>query len=263
MLQPIADLPDARDCLPEVREAAAGGRLALFLDFDGTLAPIVERPQDARLSAPMAQILGALATRLPMAIVSGRDLEDVRGRSAVPGAWHAGSHGYRIASPDGVVLEKGTDYLDDLQAVEAAARDALAGIAGVRLERKSHSLAVHFRQVAEADHVRLEALVRATVNGRERLRLGAGKMVWEIRPTLDWHKGAATLWLLARFEQQRGSLLPLFIGDDITDEDGFEAVRGLGAAIIVGHGERLTAAAARLDSPAALEDFLKALPVPA
>lgn len=256
MLQPISNLPDASNCLPEVREAAANRRLALFLDFDGTLAPIVERPQDARLSEDMNTVLQGLSELMPIAIVSGRDLEDVRERTAVPGAWHAGSHGYRIASPDGVVLEKGEDYLDDLQAVEDAAKSTLKGIEGVRLDRKSHSLAIHFRQVPEIEHARLERLVRDTVNGHERLHLGAGKMVWEIKPTLDWHKGAATLWLLARFEQEYGSLLPVFIGDDITDEDGFEAVGGLGAAIVVGSGDRLTAAGARLSDSGALQAYL-------
>ena len=131
--------------------ARSGERLAVFLDYDGTLTPIVSHPEDAWLSESMRQTLRSLAARLPVAILSGRDLDDVRGRVHVDGIVYAGSHGFDIAGAGGVRRELGAAYLPVLDAAEAELREALDEIPGAQLERKHFSVAAHYRNVDESD----------------------------------------------------------------------------------------------------------------
>ena len=105
--------------LKHVQEIArSGDRLAVFLDYDGTLTPIVSHPEDAWLSDSMRQTLRSLAARLPVAILSGRDLDDVRGRVYVDGIAYAGSHGFDIAGAGGLRRQLGTACLAVLDRAE-------------------------------------------------------------------------------------------------------------------------------------------------
>src|SRR5215510_16384450 len=105
--------------LEHVQEIArSGDRLAVFLDYDGTLTPIVSHPEDAWLPESMRETLRSLAGRLPVAILSGRDLDDVRGRVLVDGIVYAGSHGFDIAGAGGVRRELGAACLSVLDAAE-------------------------------------------------------------------------------------------------------------------------------------------------
>src|SRR5262245_65261350 len=110
-------------------------RLAVFLDYDGTLTPIVSRPEDAWLPDAMRQTLRSLAARLPVAILSGRDLDDVRGRVHVDGIVYAGSHGFDIAGAGGLRRELGPAYLPVLDAAETDLRGMLDEIPGAQVER--------------------------------------------------------------------------------------------------------------------------------
>ena len=171
-------------------------RLAVFLDYDGTLTPIVSHPEDAWLPDSMRQTLRSLAARVPVAILSGRDLDDVRGRVLVDGIVYAGSHGFDIAGAGGLRRELGAEYLPVLDAAETELREALDEIPGAQLERKHFSVAAHYRNVNENDAFRVALAVDAVAARHRELRRMDGKKVYELLPDIDWNKGKAVLWLL-------------------------------------------------------------------
>src|SRR5438128_12436123 len=143
-------IPSALEHLQEV--AGGSGRAAVFLDYDGTLTPIVSQPEDAWLSDSMRQTLRELAARAPVvAILSGRDLDDVRRRVNIDSIVYAGSHGFDIAGPRGLRRQMATELLSNLDMAEKELHQALEGIPGARVERKLFSVAAHYRNVKEND----------------------------------------------------------------------------------------------------------------
>src|SRR5262245_34567037 len=127
-------LPSALEHVPEI--AGCDRPVAVFLDYDGTLTSIVSQPEDAWLSDSMRQTLGELAARAPVvAILSGRDLDDVRRRVNVDSIVYAGSHGFDIAGPRGLRRQMAPEFLPDLDTAEKELHQALDGISGARVER--------------------------------------------------------------------------------------------------------------------------------
>jgi trehalose-phosphatase len=239
--------------------ARSGNRLAVFIDYDGTLTPIVSRPEEAWLSESMRQTLRTLAARLPVAILTGRDLDDVRGRVHVDGIVYAGSHGFDIAGAGGLRRELGAAFLPVLDTAEAELREALDDIAGAQLERKHFSVAAHYRNVNESDASGIAQAVDAVARKHRELRKINGKKVYELLPDIDWNKGRAVLWLLEALELERGEAFPIFIGDDRTDEDAFSALKERGAGILVSEQPQVTAANYWLRNPEDVERFLQEL----
>ena len=239
--------------------AGSGDRLAVFLDYDGTLTPIVSHPEDAWLSESMRQTLRSLVARVPVAILSGRDLDDVRGRVLVEGIVYAGSHGFDIAGAGGLRRQLGDAYLPVLDSAENELREALDDIAGAQLERKYFSVAAHYRNVNENDAGKVAAAVEGVAARHGELRRIDGKKVYELLPDIDWNKGKAVLWLLETLEIERGKALPIYIGDDRTDEDAFRALEKRGVAILVCERPQATAANYCLNNPEKVERFLEEL----
>ena len=274
--------PPALEHLDEIAARLGRGRPAIFLDYDGTLTPIVDRPQDALLDPPMREVLGALAARVPLAVVSGRDLGDVRDRVGVASAYYAGSHGFDIAGPNGErhqhpQAQARTAALDAAQAMLQA---RLFKVQGALVERKTFSLAVHDRLVADADLPRVREAVAAAQVANKGLRVQEGKRVHDFQPDLPWHKGHAVRWLMeaigGRAAQSGGGqtgsagaaaggaapadrLVPLYIGDDVTDEDAFETLAADGVTVAVLDAPRPTAAQYRLGSADEVRQLLNAL----
>ena len=250
-------IPSALEHVQEI--ARSGDRLAVFLDYDGTLTPIVSHPEDAWLSDSMRQTLRLLAARVPVAILSGRDLDDVRGRVLVDGIVYAGSHGFDIAGAGGLRRELGAAYLPALDAAESELREALDEIPGAQLERKHFSVAAHYRNVNEDDTCRVALAVDAVAARHRELRRIDEKKVYELLPDIDWNKGRAVLWLLEALGLERGEALPIFIGDDRTDEDAFGVLEKHGVAILVSEQPQVTAASYCLNNPEEVERFLREL----
>ena len=130
------------------------------------------------------------------------------------------------------------------------------------MEDKGLTLAVHFRAVPELDHVLVKNAFHEVVTPyrlKNQVQLTDGKRVFEVRPPAHWHKGSVVLWLLARQTAMAGEerVLPVYVGDDLTDEDAFEVLRGKGITVAVGPSTPLTRAQYVLDSPEEVEKFLR------
>ena len=255
----LGSTPLVREARDAFKAQASGKRLAVFLDYDGTLTPIVENPEDATLGEGMRAALSRLAARVPVAIVSGRDLKDVQGFVRDDQLYYAGSHGFDLAGPNGwqEVVEKGEAFLPTLEAASDALEERLASVEGARVERKRFSLAVHFRQVSEADEATVADAVRETIAQHDDLRASGGKKVFDIKPRVDWHKGRAVLSLLKKLDLDRPDVLPIYVGDDTTDEDAFRSLSDRGLGVVVRDGaDRRTSARFALEDTDAVERFL-------
>ena len=250
-------LPSALDHVREI--AGRGDRVAVFVDYDGTLTPIVSRPEDACLTDSTRRTLRALAAHVPVAILSGRDLEDIRRRVDIEGVVYAGSHGFDIAGPHGLRREMATEFLPTLDETEKELHEALNTISGARAERKRFSIAAHYRNVKKNDVSKVQQAVTEVAARHHELRRIEGKKVYELLPDIDWDKGKAVLWLLAGLDLEGANVQPIYIGDDRTDEDAFRALDRRGIGILVSRQSQPTAASYSLKNPAEVERFLRKL----
>ncbi len=263
--KPVAELPCALDHLEDIYPGDHQ-EPALFLDYDGTLTPIVERPADAVLPDAMAVVLRRLAGMCEVAVVSGRDLADLRRRVGIEELWYAGSHGFDIAGPGGehTAYPEGRDYLPALDDAERALREALAGVAGCEVERKRFALATHYRRVAAGEVPAVEGVVEDTRAAHPELRISRGRQVIELQPDMDWDQGRALNWLMRALDMDPARFIPIVIGDDVTDEDAFREVarprpgRGVGIVVTADDG-RSSRADYCLADPRAVGVFLERL----
>lgn len=252
----------ALDHFGEIRRRLAGRQLAIFLDYDGTLTPIVDRPELAVLSEPMRETVRKLARHCTVAIVSGRDRRDVEQLVGIESLVYAGSHGFDIAGPNGFEMqhEEGAKHAPILREAEAELRELIGDVPGVLIEPKRYALAVHYRLVSDKDVPRVLEAVDEVAARHQRIRRTGGKKIIELRPRLDWDKGKAVLWLLEALDLVRPDVLPLYVGDDLTDEDAFAALADRGIGILVGDAPAGPSQAHySLRDPAEAQEFLEQL----
>jgi trehalose 6-phosphate phosphatase len=247
LLENLSEIGKRLDAAPHV---------LLFADFDGTLTPIVEHPSLAQLSAEAKTLLEQLSrqSKITLAVISGRALADIQARVGIAGLVYAGNHGLEICGP-------GFQFVDPEAAAQREALQQLAEkfsarmqtIAGACVENKGLTVSIHFRQVADKLVDQVVRIVRATVTPRHRQwQLTAGKMVYEIKPRVDWHKGAALHWIKDRVGKSNAQMI--YLGDDFTDEDAFAALPD-GITVKVGHAEE-TLAKFHVANPAEVQQFL-------
>jgi trehalose 6-phosphate phosphatase len=241
------------------------GHVLIALDFDGTIAPIVPHPEEAQLLPRARPVLDALAERTDteIALISGRSLSDLRERIGIGDVYYAGNHGLELHGPDLDDTVEGALALQPrVQEMWQALQHAVGGIEGVYLENKQLSLSVHYRKVEdEREQRRVQAGVQHIFEQQGAgLRITSGKRVLEVRPDIEWHKGKALLFIIDDIERARGAhMLPLFIGDDITDEDAFAALPSHGAGVLVGSPDTPTAASSFVASPDEVIELLERL----
>lgn len=256
---------DWGDVATRVRRA---GHVFLLTDFDGTLAPIVERPEDAVLSEGIKAVLRALAKnqRYTVGVISGRALTDLVDRVGVGGIIYAGNHGLEIRGRGLSFIEPVAERMKAIfRVLHHALSIALHGIEGVFVEDKGLTLSVHYRMARDREAERVREIVdRVTGPLHEggRVRLTTGKKVVEVRPPVAWDKGKAIEWLLTRRVAGRSTAgtWPIFLGDDVTDEDGFAVVnKRRGLSVFVGHAMAESRAPYYLSSPAEVGDFISRL----
>ncbi len=235
----------------------------LFLDYDGTLTPIVQRPEAAVISDEMKEVLNECASKFTVAAVSGRDMDDLKSRIKLENMIYAGSHGFRISGPEGLYMEheKTDEILPRLDAIEKKLQDVFSeGVEGVQIERKRYAIAIHYRNAEEKDVPFIRQKSFEAIEQSEGFKIGEGKKILEIKPDIDWHKGKAVLWILEKLGlNDTGKYVPIYIGDDTTDEDAYRALKGKGFGIQVGPGAEQTAAQFKLKNVYQVRLLLKEL----
>ncbi len=253
--------PSALRQWPELSEKLQGRRPALFLDYDGTLTPIVSRPELAVLSNEGRSILKRLAASYPTAIISGRGRDDVEGLVGLPNLAYAGSHGFDIVGPGGAAVGHAVaDWIEPvMEQVAGRVKPRLEGIGGALIEEKRFSIAIHYRLADEASVPRIESIVDEAVATDARLKKTHGKKVFEVRPDVDWDKGKALLFLIEALGLDSPDVIPFYIGDDVTDEDAFEVLRDRGIGILVSEEPRSTKAAYWVQAPWEVHAFFERL----
>ena len=258
--RPADDKSSAGTASVRARLAAIGlSRLVLFLDFDGTIVPIGARPEKVRLSEVMTEALDKLARRLPIAVVSGRPVNDLRRVMGLKHIHYVGLHGFSYATPG-----KRPSWLVPRpprrmvrkwkKALEAVA----AKVRGAWVEDKGIAVALHDRQVATGNRRRLrrQALDALQVWVREKqIRLLRGKRIMEALPPIDWDKGTAVMQLLQK--PWARSRVPVYFGDDITDLPALRRIARSGLAIQVGSIPDAPKTCLRLANSNAVEKVLR------
>ena len=255
---------DVQLAAERIRHGASHRHLLLLCDFDGTLSEFDNDPAAVWLKPERRALLERLASSpgVSLAIVSGRRLDDVKARTALTGeVYYAGLHGLEIQSAHEHYLHQ------ELPAAEVALRELagpldaeLAAVEGAFLEDKTHALVAHFR-ASTADGARRaeDILMRRAKHALDAgtLRVMRGASMVELMPNIDWHKGSAVQWILDRVGRQHGTTWPVYIGDDLTDEDGFRAVQEIGLSIAA--SERAAGADLAVDGPSEVEALLRAI----
>jgi len=245
----------------EFQRRLEGRTAAVFLDYDGTLTPIMPRPELAQISSEMRGLVEALAERCPVAIVSGRPRATVKEFLRLENVIYAGSHGMEIEGPvgTGLRLDKGRDHVENLAVLYDKLSMALSHIPGVLMEQTAYTVPVHFRQVHPTLIPEVERIVEKELKGHSGIKGYRGKMIFEIRPDIAWDKGEAVVWIRERLGLNPENFVAFYLGDDTTDEDAF-AVLGEGdVGILVATRPRDTAARYTLKDPSEVGLFLEGL----
>ena len=239
---------------PAVSQRLRGAdRLLLMLDFDGTLAPIVPHPPDARIPPVAMSALRALRThpKVELAIISGRAASDVRSLVGLAGIHYFGSHGREQISPEGgpVIAEDRGRAAIELLCKRLGSK--LASVPGFQIENKGLSAAAHYRNARARDHEFIRRSVSEAVRASGGLKMSPGKMVYDITPTDGIDKGTAATGLFRRYGG-----LPLYFGDDTTDESVFAALPSASITVFVGPAGATSQARYRVDDPQQVSDAL-------
>jgi trehalose-phosphatase len=216
--------------------------ILLFLDYDGTLAPIAESPVLATLSNENKDLLKKISEEpdCGLAIISGRSLNDIKDTVGLKGIIYAGNHGLEIDGPN---IKFENQISSRLKSIIKNIYEEMVGkfskIKGVLVENKGLTISVHYRLVAEKDIQEFRSIFTEITDPhvvRDKIRIDSGKKVYEVKPPVKWDKGKVVLWFLARqqFTSGEKNVLPVYIGDDLTDEDAFKALKKKGLTIFVG-----------------------------
>ncbi len=224
-----------------VKKRIGNKRIALFLDYDGTLTPIAASPDKAVIPPKIKELLKRLSKnkKCTPVIITGRSLKDIKKKTGLKNIIYAGNHGLQIEGPNiKFRAPVPPHYRIILQKIKKKLNERLSGIKGVLLEDKGLSLSIHYRLVNKkyAPIVKTSFYeVAAPYRKSGKIKTKTGKKVLEIRPAVKWDKGKAVLWLLQRLPAPGSNpFIPVYIGDDSTDEDAFKALKTKGLTILVG-----------------------------
>ncbi|KAL1569623.1 trehalose-phosphatase [Salvia divinorum] len=262
--------PSALDVFDEITMASKGKQIVMFLDYDGTLSPIVDDPDRAFMSESMRATVRKLARYFPTAIVSGRCRDKVYSFVRLTELYYAGSHGMDIKGPskgynkdaEAVLFQPASEFIPMIDEVYKSLLEVTKSTQGARVENNKFCVSVHFRCVDEMKWIELARQVGMVLEGYPSLRLSQGRKVFEIRPTIKWDKGKALEFLLESLGYANcADVFPVYIGDDRTDEDAFKVLRerGQGFGIVVSKTPKDTKASYSLQEPSEVMAFLRRL----
>ncbi|KAG6397486.1 hypothetical protein SASPL_143653 [Salvia splendens] len=262
--------PSALDVFDEITISSKGKQIVMFLDYDGTLSPIVDDPDRAFMSESMRATVRKVARYFPTAIVSGRCRDKVYSFVRLTELYYAGSHGMDIKGPskgynkdaEAVLFQPASEFIPMIDEVYRALLEVTKSTPGARVEHNKFCVSVHFRCVDEKKWIELAKQVGMVLEGYPSLRLSQGRKVFEIRPTIKWDKGKALEFLLESLGYANcADAFPVYIGDDRTDEDAFKVLRerGQGFGIVVSKTPKDTKASYSLQEPSEVMAFLRRL----
>ncbi|KAK4483601.1 hypothetical protein RD792_010800 [Penstemon davidsonii] len=239
--------PSALNSFQMIMDRARNRKVVMFLDYDGTLSPIVDDPDRAFMSTDMHSAVRTVAKHFPTAIISGRSRDKVYELVGLKELYYAGSHGMDIMFPakdmvsrNHLNIVKSTDlegkevnlfqpaseFLPMINEVFRTLVEITKDIKGAKVENHKFCVSVHYRNVAENTWPVIAQHVHDILKDYPRLRLTHGRKVLEVRPVIDWHKGKAVEFLLESLGfRNHQDVLPIYIGDDRTDEDAFKVLR--------------------------------------
>ncbi|XP_038685819.1 probable trehalose-phosphate phosphatase C [Tripterygium wilfordii] len=275
----MVEHPSALGSFDGMMKAAKGKKLVIFLDYDGTLSPIVNDPDSAFMSDEMRAAVHEVGKYFPTAIISGRSIDKVKKFVQLSNVYYAGSHGMDIMAPprpvkanDGkhhnvntdkkgneVLFQPAKKFLPAIQKIFTELEKETRKIPGARVEDNKFCVSVHFRQVEEQDFKILEEKVKLILENYPEFRLSWGRKVMEVKPVIEWDKGDALEYFLETLGLNNTSdVLPMYIGDDKTDEDAFKVIRriGQGYPIVVSSIPKETEASYSLHDPSEVLTFL-------
>ncbi|GMH08913.1 hypothetical protein Nepgr_010753 [Nepenthes gracilis] len=276
----VAAHPSALSSFDRMMNAAKGKKIVVFLDYDGTLSPIVDDPDSAFMSATMRSALREVASHFPTAIISGRSRDKVYEFVQLNDVCYAGSHGMDIMAPprqqrscDGKFKTRGVDkmgneviifqpaqeFLPEILEIFNELKEVTKEIEGVTVEDNRFCNSIHFRRARTEDYGVIEHRVMSILSKHSNFHVTRGKKVMEIRPLIEWNKGHALEYLLETLDCfDSNDVLPIYIGDDQTDEDAFKVIRsrGQGFPIIVSSKPKDTKASYSLRDPSEVLSFL-------
>ncbi|CAN0891560.1 Trehalose-phosphate phosphatase A [Linum grandiflorum] len=268
----LVNYPSALAYFDQIAKIASGKRIALFLDYDGTLSPIVDNPDCAFMSNEMRSAVKQVAECFPTAIISGRSRDKVYEFVGLTELYYAGSHGMDIMSPpvrDSVTADKevnlfqpASEFLPMIDEVFNSLVEITRGIKGAKVENNKFCVSVHYRNVDDKYWDVVAQSVRKVIENNPRLRLTHGRKVLEVRPVIDWDKGKAVTFLLESLGLTNcDDVLPIYVGDDRTDEDAFKVLRerNCGYGILVSSVPKESNAYYSLRDPSEVMEFLKSL----
>jgi trehalose-phosphatase len=191
-----------------------------------------------------------------LAIISGRSLEDLKGKVEVSGIIYVGNHGLEIENPGGrhkKILS--SVRTKELKKISQNLRNSLKEIPGILFEDKGPILSVHYRNAPQKCFAQiLQVLEKELQQWNDHWKMASGKMVWEIRPKVDFHKGKAVGEIMKTFPSV--GLLPIYLGDDQTDEDAFRVLNDKGISVVIGPGRHPSEADFFLQNPDEVREFL-------
>lgn len=220
------------ECINELKNKITSKRTLLFLDYDGTLTPIVSTPDKAIITEESRELIARLKRRIPVAVISGRSLADIKKRVGIDGIIYAGNHGAEIWDGKEQVVSQNltADRLLLNELLQRLSR-ALERFSGVFIEDKGATASIHYRLLKVKELAEFfEIFEKTTADYEDSFRITSGKKVFEIRPLALWNKGDAVKWISAKLAPGREVV---YIGDDTTDEDAFRVIRGSGVAISI------------------------------
>ncbi|KAG8377377.1 hypothetical protein BUALT_Bualt08G0026700 [Buddleja alternifolia] len=254
--------PSALSMFEEIMSASKGKQIVVFLDYDGTLSPIVEDPDRAFMTTEMREAVRNVAKFLPTAIVSGRCRAKVYDFVRLSELYYAGSHGMDIKGPSKghkyrkgnqtVLCQPARKFLPMIDRVYKTLMEKIKYVPGAKVENNKFCLSVHYRCVEEKRWGELGDEVKLVIQDYPQLRLSQGRKVLEILPTIKWDKGNALEFLLESLGYaESNDVFPVYIGDDRTDEDAFKVLRkrGQGLGILVSKAPKETNASYSLQEP--------------
>jgi trehalose 6-phosphate phosphatase len=246
----------------------AADHVLLLVDYDGTLTPIVDKPELAILGHKTRQLLQKLARNrnYTVGIISGRALSDLKSKVGLDDLIYAGNHGLEIEGFGSSFLEPVAEEMQPLfNMLHKALSATMKGIRGVFIENKGLTLSVHYRLAVDKEETKVkDAFQRVTdpLNLTGNIKITQGKKVYEIRPPVDWNKGKAVAWLVAKLKDisRKRRILSVYLGDDLTDEDAFKMINKIGGiSVIIGSDSNNSEARYFLKSPEEVAELLEIL----